>query len=191
MSLDRAAEALRLSQPQLRQYLVTGQILASIIYHKPSDYREWRDVVLKDGSSAVHTKTSRTMLNVVSPEHKINPLTYLDSDDTARILLNKVPNREMLVSRLFYDRTLSPRRGIGLVGDSAVAVTPDDLVISSEELGRFAKCARIRIRSAAAASIDLPQKPWYDRPIGRTGLAILGAVIATVIGMSIKGELHG
>src|SRR5690606_9218094 len=111
------------------------------IYHKPSDYRERRDVVLKDGSSAVHTRTSRTMLNVVSPEHKINPLTYLDSDDTARILLNKVPNREMLVSRLFYDRTLSPKQGIGLVGDSAVAVTPDDLVISSEELGRFAKDA--------------------------------------------------
>ncbi|MBB5766199.1 hypothetical protein [Xanthomonas euroxanthea] len=188
MSLDRAAEALSLSQPQLRQYLVTGQILVSMIYHKPSDYRERYDVVLKDGSNAVHIKTSRTVLNVVSPEHKINPLTYLDSDDTARILLNKVPNREMLVSRLFYDRTLSPRKGIGLVGDSAVSVTPDDLVISSEELGRFAKYARIRIKSAAAASIDLPQKPWYDRPIGRTGLAILGAVTATVIGMSIKGE---
>lgn len=188
VSLDRAAEALRLSQSQLHQYLVTGQIFASIIYHKTADYRERRDVVLKDGSSAVHI-TSRTMLSLTSLEHKTNPLMYLHPDDTARILLNKVPNREMLVSRLFYDRTLSPKQGIGLAGDSAVAVTTDDIVISSEELGRFAKDARIRIKSAAATSIDLPQKPWYDRPIGRTGLAIIGGVIAAVIGMRIRGEL--
>lgn len=189
VSLGRAADALRLANDQLSQYLVTGQLLASIIYHKPSDFRERREVTLKDGSSAIHTKTSRTMLSIVSPGHQFAPLMYLHPDDTARVLLNKVANREMLVARLFRDRTLSPKQGIGLVGESAVAVTPSDLVISSEELGRFAKDARIRIKASAASSIDLPQKPWYDRPIGRTGLAILGAVIAGVIAMRLKGEL--
>lgn len=189
VSLDRAAEALRLSLAQLHQYLITGQLLASIIYHKPSDYRERHEVTLKDGSSAVHTRTSRTILSFVSLEHKSNPLMYLHPDDTARVLLNKAPNREMLISRLFHDRTLSPKQGMGLFGDSSVAIVPGELVISSEELGRFAKDARIHIRSAIATSIDLPQKLWYERPVGRTGLAILGAVIAGVIGIRIKGEL--
>lgn len=122
VSLGRAADALRLANDQLSQYLVTGQLLASIIYHKPSDFRERREVTLKDGSSAIHTKTSRTMLSIVSPGHQFAPLMYLHPDDTARVLLNKVANREMLVARLFRDRTLSPKQGIGLVGESAVAV---------------------------------------------------------------------
>jgi hypothetical protein len=189
VSLDRAAEALRLANGQLSQYLVTGQLLASVVHHKPYDYRERRDVTLKDGSSAIHTKTSRTMLSFVSPEHQFAPLMYLHPDDTARVLLNKVVNREILVSRLFFDHTISPKHGLGLVGESAVAISPGDLVISSEELGRFAKVARIRIKPAAADSIALPQKPWHDRPIGRTGLAILGAVVAGIIAMWLKGEL--
>ena len=189
VSLDRASEALHLSMSQLQQYLITGQLIASIIYHKSSDYVERSEVSLKDGSTALHTTTNRTILAIVAPDHQINPLTYLHPDDTARILLNKTPNREMLVSRLFYDLSLTPKKGIGLFGDSSVTVTPNDLVISSEELGRFAKDARIRIKSSISKAIDLPPKHWYDRPFGRTALAILAAIITGVTLMWLKGEL--
>lgn len=189
VALDRAADALRLERSQLHQFLVTGQLLASIVYHKPSDYREQREVTLADGSTAIHTKTSRTELQFRTPDHEHVPLMYLHREDTARILLNKTPNREILVSRLFYDSSLTPKRGLGLFDESAIVVSPSDLVIPSEELGRFAKAARIRIRRAAASAIDLPQKPWYDRAIGRTWLAIIGAVISGLVIMRFKGEL--
>jgi|GEM_PF-1394062 len=189
VSLDRAAEALHLSVSQLNQYLITGQLIASIIYHKPADYIERREVALSDGSKALHTKTNRTMISIVAPEHKINPLTYLHPDDTARILLNKTPNREMLVSRLFYDLTLTPKKGIGLFGESSITVSPIDLVISSDELYRFAKAAKIKIKPNISKVIELPPKHWYDRPLGRTGLAIFGTLIAGVIIMWVKGEL--
>jgi len=189
VSLERAADALRLDMSQLNQFLVTGQLLASIVYHKPFDYREQRDVTLPDGSTAVHTKTSRAAVRFIAPNHEYASLVYLHREDTARILLNRAANREMLVARLFYDSSLTPKRGIGLPGESAVAVLPGDLVISPEELGRFAKAAKIRIGSGATSSIDLPQKPWYDRPIGRTWLAIIGAVVAGLIIMRFKGEL--
>lgn len=189
VSLERAADALRLDMSQLNQFLVTGQLLASIVYHKPFDYREQRDVTLSDGSTAVHTKTNRAAFRFTTSDHKYAPLVYLHREDTARILLNHAANREMLVTRLFYDSSLTPKRGIVLLGESAVVVLPRDLVISSEELGRFARAAKIRIRSRAAKSIDLPQKPWYDRPIGRTLLAIIGTVIAGLIIMRLKGEL--
>ncbi len=188
VSLDRAAEALCLSQSQLHQYLVTGQLLASIVYYKPSDYREQRKTTLQDGSSTIHTKTSRTMLSLVSSEHQFVSLMYLHPDDAARVLLNKVASREMLVSRLFRDRTLSPKQGLGLVGESSITVSPSDLLITSDELGRFSRDACIRIKEKSGSSIDLPQKPWYDRPIGRTGLAILGAVLSGIVVMWLKGE---
>lgn len=189
VSLDRAAEALHLSPSQLNQYLVTGQLIASIIYHKPADYIERREVTLSDGSKTLQTKTNRTMISFVAPEHKINPLTYLHPDDTARILLNKAPNREMLVSRLFYDLSLTPKKGIGLFGESSIAVSPIDIVISSDELYRFAKSANIRIKPSISKIIEPPSKHWYDRPLGRTGLAIFGTLIAGLIIMSVKGEL--
>ncbi|WP_142126308.1 hypothetical protein [Pseudoxanthomonas sp. 3HH-4] len=189
VSLERAADTLRLDMSQLSQFLVTGQLLASIVYHKPFDYREQRDVTLSDGSTAVHTKTSRAEFRFIAPGHEYAQLVYLHREDTARILLNRSTNREMLVARLFYDSTITPKHGIGLLGESAIAILPSDLVISSEELGRFAKAAKIRIRSAPASSIDLPQKPWYDRPIGRTWLAIIGTVVAGLVIMRFKGEL--
>lgn len=189
ISLARAAKALRLDQSQLRQFLVTGQLLAAVVYHKPSDYRERRDVTLADGSTAMHTKTNRTELRFTAPDHESDPLMYLHREDTARILLNKVPIREIFVSRLFFDSSITPKRGLGLFGESAIVVSASDLVIPAEELSRFAKAARIRIRRADASAIDLPQKPWYDRPIGRTWLAIIGAVISGLIIMRIKGEL--
>ena len=180
VSLDRASDALRLSMSQLQQYLVTGQLYAPIIHHKPSDYKERREVISKNGGTAVHTRTSRTALSIVAPGHKVNPLTYLHPDDTARVLLNKTPHREMLICKLFYDRTLSPGAGIYLSGDSAIPVAPSDLVISSEELGRFAKAARIRIKPAAGKSIDLPPKPWCDRPVGRVVLGVLTGLILAI-----------
>lgn len=188
VSIDRAAEALGLSVGQLNQYLVTGQLFASIVYHKPSDYRERREITLDDGSVAVHTRTNRTMFSIVSPAHQFASLMYLHPDDTVRVILNKVEAREMLISRLFHDRNLSPKQGVGLPGESSIPVSPNDLVISSEELARFAKIARIRIKSAASEAIDLPRKPWYDRPFGRTVLAIVGSVLAGVIIMWVKGE---
>lgn len=189
VSLDRAAEALRLEKSQLQQFLVTGQLLASIVYHKPSGYREQREVTLADGSSAIHTKINHIELQFRAPDHEHDPLMYLHREDTVRILLNNIPNREMLVSRLFYDSSLTPKRGLGLLGESAIAVLPSDLVITSEELGRFAKSAHICIRRSAASAMDLPQKPWYDRPIGRTWLTIIGAVISGLVIMRFKGEL--
>lgn len=189
VSLERAADALRLDLAQLTQFLVTGQLLASIVYHRPFNYREQRDVTLADGSTAVHTKTSLAALRFSAPGHEYAPVVYLHREDTARVLLNRTPYREMLVDRVFYDSSLTPKHGMALPGESAVAVSPNDLVVSSEELGRFAQAARIRIRSAAARSIDLPQRPWYDRPIGRTWLAATATVTAGIIIMWLKGEL--
>jgi hypothetical protein len=144
--------------------------------------------MLEDGAAVKHTRTNRTLFRAVSEDFRPNEIMYLHPEDAARVLLNKIPNREILIQRLFRDRQLDPKEGMFLAGDSAIGARREDLVIPTGELARFAKDAGIKINRTTRHELDIPWRSWYDRPIGRTGLAILGVVAAGMIMMWIRGE---
>lgn len=180
-SLESAANLLSIAYDDLQQFIITGQLVAAFVYHKPRDFREIKDVVLESGASATITRTNRTELRIVSPDFKPVEISYLSVEDAARILLNKVPGREVLVGALFFTPSLEPKHGRLLPGESSVAVEKSEIVVTREELERFAKGSRIKLRKDPIERQQATYRPWYDRPIGRTGLAILGAIIAGVM----------
>ena len=184
--LETVASLLSLSESDVNQFIITGQLVVAFVYHKPSDYREVREVAGKDGSVAKITRTKRTEFKVVSEDYKPIEISYLTHEDSARIILNKVENREILVNTLFFSNDRIPKNGRFLMGDTAVSVSKNELIVTREEIERFSKVARIKIKKIQVGLSQNGSKQWYDRPIGRTGLAIISIVIAGIIGAAEK-----
>ena len=94
--------------------------------------RETRQIVQNDRDTDSLTRTSRAELCIVSPDHKSIEIAYLAVEDAARILLNKVSNREILVSFLFFPPGLEPKNDHWIVDEAAIAVGRSELVITRE-----------------------------------------------------------
>ena len=185
-SLDSVTRLLSLDYSDVLQFIVTGQLIASFIYHKPSDYREIKEIVNDDGSITKITNTKRTALRIASDNSKPIEVSYLTQEDSTRIILNKVAQREILIDKLFFSSERTPKNGRLLVGDSAISVSKNEIIVTREELERFAKSAQIKIGKDQIEQLQSGNKPSYDRPIGRTSLAILAIVIAGIIGVAIN-----
>jgi hypothetical protein len=136
-TISEVARELGVSEEQVFRWGTTSRIIFAFVRHEPHDFDEVRFDNDDEGRKVKITREHRTLLSISSHEKPPLEIRYISPEDTTRIILNKVANRSILVSKIFATRDLDPKKGT-LLG-RPISISKNELVVTRDELLRFQK----------------------------------------------------
>jgi len=163
-TVGEVAEKSGLKVNQVLRLGMSGEIIFSILEHKPRNFEEVDEYVDEEGQNIKRTRRSETS-TIVGNKNSGLQIKYISTEDVINVVTNEAENKITLVRGLFETRDLDPKKAKWLL-NSPLSIAQNDLIINTEEWLLFEKGEGKKL--VAYLPLKRPEKvtiPWLFKNI--------------------------
>ena len=165
LTTDEVSSKSGLSTEQILRLGMSGELVFSVLEHRPQNYEEINEAQDGGGNTVIHTKTNESV--PLGSEGGLK-LRYIATEDLINIVTNDAPNRKTILRAIFNTRDLDPKKGKWFL-NNPMKVSLSDVVLSSTEWEKFSNGKGKELKKYIPLS--LPEKMtlswlWSNLPLG-------------------------
>lgn len=110
-TIPEAAKKLGILESTLYKWGADGKYILSVLNYEPKEYEDTRTEQDALGNKVEVVRTQQTIFSFQADDFQPLKIGYLNTEDALSIILNDVPDRKIIVRKLYPDAQLKKRNG--------------------------------------------------------------------------------